>query len=132
MFFIRRWPKFIEFLHKAIGSSPRRVKPKTPATIINETPTEFVPSKPAWETRTPLSSISNNNNSSYEDPQEYATPANTQLLNEPEQQTDNGWHGYDDSNDQFGNATAPVDDNDPFASYNYMAGKKGKNKNFYT
>jgi len=58
-----RWPKFIQFLRKAIGSSPRRER-KPP--VVQEVPAQkVVPDRPAWETRAPLSSIGhreNNNN----------------------------------------------------------------------
>ncbi|XP_066923919.1 uncharacterized protein [Clytia hemisphaerica] len=50
------WPKFIAFLRKSIGSSPR--KTRTPvAPIVQQSKQDIVPERPAWELRQPLSSI---------------------------------------------------------------------------
>lgn len=63
--FCFRWPKFIQFLRKAIGSSPRRER--KPPVVHEAPPQQLVPDRPAWETRAPLSSIGHHDNNGFSD-----------------------------------------------------------------
>lgn len=125
-----RWPRFMEFLRKAIGASPRRApqKPSPP----QPNPTEYVPKKPAWETRQPLSSISQPSNDMRK-PANNDTPQDNEHVRStwdtPEQQpgswaASNNLNGSD--NEFYKEASAPPLGRDSFTPYNYLAGNTNR------